>query len=34
VPQAISAMTGGELDPQQAAQQAADALREIASSLE
>ena len=34
VPQAISAMTSGELDPQQAAQQAADALREIASSLE
>ncbi|WP_448617092.1 ABC transporter substrate-binding protein [Geodermatophilus sp. URMC 65] len=34
VPQSISAMTGGELDPQQAAQQAADALREIASSLE
>jgi multiple sugar transport system substrate-binding protein len=34
VPQAISAMTGGELDPQQAAQQAADALREIASSLD
>jgi multiple sugar transport system substrate-binding protein len=27
-------MTGGELDPQQAAQQAADALREIASSLD
>jgi multiple sugar transport system substrate-binding protein len=34
VPQAISAMTGGELDPQGAAQQAADALREIASSLD
>ncbi len=34
VPQSISAMAGGELDPQQAAQQAADALREIASSLE
>ncbi len=34
VPQAIAAMTGGEVDPSGAAQQAADALREIASSLE
>jgi multiple sugar transport system substrate-binding protein len=34
VPQAISAMTGGEIDPGEAAQQAADALREIASSLD
>jgi multiple sugar transport system substrate-binding protein len=34
VPQAIAAMTGGETDPEGAAQQAADALREIASSLD
>ncbi|WNV75442.1 ABC transporter substrate-binding protein [Geodermatophilus sp. DSM 44513] len=34
VPQAIAAMTGGEVDPPGAAQQAADALREIAASLE
>lgn len=34
VPQAIAGMTGGELAPEQAAQQAADALREIASSLD
>jgi multiple sugar transport system substrate-binding protein len=34
VPQAIAAMTGGEVDPQGAAQQAAEALREIASSLD
>jgi multiple sugar transport system substrate-binding protein len=33
VPQAIAAMTGGELEPGEAAQQAADALREIADSL-
>jgi multiple sugar transport system substrate-binding protein len=33
VPQAIGAMTSGEIDPGQAAQQAADALREIADSL-
>ncbi|WP_222263068.1 ABC transporter substrate-binding protein [Modestobacter marinus] len=34
VPQAIAAMTGGELEPAEAAQQAGDALREIAQSLE
>jgi multiple sugar transport system substrate-binding protein len=34
VPQAIAAMTGGEIEPSEAAQQAADALREIAQSLE
>ena len=34
VPQAIAAMTGGEVDPQGAAQQATEALREIASSLD
>jgi multiple sugar transport system substrate-binding protein len=34
VPQAIAAMTGGEVDPAEAAQQAADAVREIAQSLE
>jgi multiple sugar transport system substrate-binding protein len=34
VPQAIASMTGGEIDPGEAAQQAADALREIASSLD
>jgi multiple sugar transport system substrate-binding protein len=34
VPQAISAMTSGEISPSDAAQQAADALREIASSLD
>jgi multiple sugar transport system substrate-binding protein len=34
VPQAIAAMTGGEVDPSGAAQQAAGALREIASSLD
>jgi multiple sugar transport system substrate-binding protein len=34
VPQAIAGMTGGETDPEGAAQQAADALREIASSLD
>jgi multiple sugar transport system substrate-binding protein len=34
VPQAIAAMTGGEIGPDEAAQQAADALREIASSLD
>ena len=34
VPQAIAAMTGGEVEPSEAAQQAADALREIAQSLE
>jgi len=34
VPQAIAAMTGGEVDPPGAAQQAADALRELAASLE
>jgi multiple sugar transport system substrate-binding protein len=34
VPQAIAAMTGGEVDPSGAAQQAAEALREIASSLD
>jgi multiple sugar transport system substrate-binding protein len=34
VPQAIAAMTGGELEPAEAAQQAADAVREIAQSLE
>jgi multiple sugar transport system substrate-binding protein len=34
VPQAIAAMTSGEVDPAEAAQQAADALREIAQSLE
>lgn len=33
VPQAISAMTGGELDPQAAAQQAADAVRTIQESV-
>jgi multiple sugar transport system substrate-binding protein len=34
VPQAIAAMTGGEVDPSGAAQQAAEALREIASSVD
>jgi multiple sugar transport system substrate-binding protein len=34
VPQAIAAMTSGEVDPDEAAQQAAEAVREIASSLE
>ena len=34
VPQAIAAMTGGEADPSGAAQQAAEALREIASSVD
>jgi multiple sugar transport system substrate-binding protein len=34
VPQAIAAMTSGEVDPAEAAQQAADAVREIAQSLE
>jgi multiple sugar transport system substrate-binding protein len=34
VPQAIAAMTSGELEPAEAAQQAADAVREIAQSLE
>jgi multiple sugar transport system substrate-binding protein len=34
VPQAIAAMTGGEIDPSGAARQAAEALREIASSLD
>jgi len=34
VPQALSAMTGGELEPAEAAQQAADAVQEIADSLE
>jgi multiple sugar transport system substrate-binding protein len=34
VPQAIAAMTSGEIDPGEAAKQAADALREIAQSLE
>jgi multiple sugar transport system substrate-binding protein len=34
VPQAISAMTGGEVDPAGAAKQASDALREIAESLD
>jgi multiple sugar transport system substrate-binding protein len=34
VPQAIAAMTGGELTPEEAAQQAAEAVREIASSLD
>jgi multiple sugar transport system substrate-binding protein len=34
VPQSIAAMTGGELEPADAARQAADALREIAQSLE
>jgi multiple sugar transport system substrate-binding protein len=34
VPQAISAMTGGEVDPPEAAQQASDAVQEIADSLE
>ena len=34
VPQAIAAMTGGELEPGEAAQQAADDLREIAESLD
>jgi multiple sugar transport system substrate-binding protein len=34
VPQAIAAMTGGEVDPSGAAQQATEALREIASSLD
>ncbi|RBY81634.1 bicyclomycin resistance protein [Geodermatophilus sp. TF02-6] len=34
VPQAIASMTAGELDPSAAAKQAADALREIASSLD
>jgi multiple sugar transport system substrate-binding protein len=34
VPQAIAAMTSGEIDPAEAAQQAADAVREIAQSLE
>jgi multiple sugar transport system substrate-binding protein len=34
VPQAIAAMTSGEMKPSEAAQQAADALREIAQSLE
>jgi multiple sugar transport system substrate-binding protein len=34
VPQAISAMTGGEATPEEAAQQAADAVQEIADSLD
>jgi multiple sugar transport system substrate-binding protein len=34
VPQAIAAMTNGEIPPAEAAQQAADALREIAASLD
>jgi multiple sugar transport system substrate-binding protein len=34
VPQAIAAMTSGEVEPAEAAQQAAEAVREIASSLE
>lgn len=34
VPQALAAMTGGELEPAEAAQQAADAVREISDSLE
>ena len=34
VPQSIAAMTGGELTPEQAAQQATEALREIATSLD
>lgn len=34
VPQAIAAMTGGETDPEGAARQAADAVREIAESLD
>jgi multiple sugar transport system substrate-binding protein len=34
VPQAIAAMTGGEVDPSGAAQQAAEALREIATSVD
>jgi multiple sugar transport system substrate-binding protein len=34
VPQAIAAMTGGEVDPGGAARQASEALREIASSLD
>jgi multiple sugar transport system substrate-binding protein len=34
VPQAIAAMTGGEVSPEEAAQQAADALQEIADSLD
>jgi multiple sugar transport system substrate-binding protein len=34
VPQAIAAMTSGEVEPAEAAQQAADAVREIAESLE
>jgi multiple sugar transport system substrate-binding protein len=34
VPQAIAAMTGGEVEPAEAAQQAADAVQEIADSLE
>jgi multiple sugar transport system substrate-binding protein len=34
VPQAIAAMVNGEVEPPEAAQQAAEALREIASSLE
>ena len=34
VPQAIAAMTSGELDPAEAAQQAAASVQEIADSLE
>ena len=34
VPQAISAMTGGEVDPAEAARQAAEAVQEIADSLD